>query len=167
MADGEVVLRFTVAPRSLRDTANLLRFFQRVGNPDAGERRRISDAIRSALAGSFANQGSARGAWAPLRPRTVAERIRLGYPGRRPILVRSGQLRASWTQRGHSDHVETYERTRSGFTIGVGSKDIRAGTHERGNPALNIPARPVRYLTGDAEQRLRNTITGVIRGMEP
>ncbi|MCA9980239.1 MAG: phage virion morphogenesis protein [Anaerolineales bacterium] len=167
MADGEVVLKFTVAPQTIRNTNDLLRFFQRVGNPDANERRTIADAIRRALAGSFANQGSARGAWSPLRPRTVAERIRLGYPGQRPILIRSGQLRASWTQRGHSDHVETYERTRGGWRIGVGSKDIRAGTHERGNPALNIPARPVRYLTGDAERRLQATITGVIRGMEP
>ena len=167
MPDGDVVLKFTVAPQTIRNTNDLLRFFRRVANPDSRERRVIADAVRSGLAESFAGQGSARGAWSPLRPRTVAERIRLGYPGQRPILVRSGELRASWTQRGHGGHVETYERNNGGWRIGVGSKDIRAGTHELGNPRLNIPARPVRYLRPSAEQRLRATITGVIRGMEP
>lgn len=167
MADGDVVLKFQVTPQTIRNTEQLLRFFRRVANPDAGERRIIADAIRSGLAESFADQGSARGAWVSLRPRTVAERIRLGYPGQRPILVRSGELRASWTRRGHSDHVETYDRTNDGWRIGVGSKDIRAGTHELGNPRFNIPARPVRYLRPQAEQRLRAAITGVIRGMEP
>lgn len=167
MADGDVVLRFTVAPQTIRNTNDLLRFFRRVANPDVGERRRIADAVRTGLADAFTAQGSARGAWPALRPRTVRERIRLGYPGTRPILIRSGALRASWVSRGSSDHVETYDNTGSGFTIGVGSKDIRAGTHELGNPRLNIPARPVRYLRPSAEQRLKDAITGVIRGMEP
>lgn len=46
--------------------------------------------------GAFSNSGSATTRsqpWAPLKPSTVSQRVALGFPGTRPILVRTGRLK--------------------------------------------------------------------------
>lgn len=62
------------------------------------------------LADNALNFSSAGGAfpgnpWAPLRPATVADRIRHGYGGDYPMLNRTGETRASLTARGAPGNV--------------------------------------------------------------
>lgn len=59
--------------------------------------------------GAFSNQGRAttRGrAWQPLAPKTVEQRIRLGFGGKRPILIRRGNLKRSYRSKSGKDFVE-------------------------------------------------------------
>jgi len=98
-------------------------------------------AIRATFAANFASESAGGAQWAPLAPRTVAERIRLGYPGERPILVRSGSYRRTFTEPDDPDHYGEIERRSGRTVIEEGTRDIRAGTLEFGSD--RVPARPV------------------------
>lgn len=70
---------------------------------------KIGDSLARAERRQFKSEGNYGSAgWAPLAPRTVRERQRLGYGGEHPILVRTGDLRDSLTVRPFGvDVVET------------------------------------------------------------
>lgn len=90
-----------------------------------------------------------KGAWAqwqPLRPSTVLDRRRLGYPGEHPILVREGDLLASVTIRGAANNV---------FQVGpnslvLGTTDRTARWHQFGTRRM-----PARRIVGISPQRAR------------
>lgn len=101
-----------------------------------------------------------RGTWAqwqPLRPSTVADRRRLGYPGEHPILVREGDLLASVTIRGAAGNV---------FEVGanslvLGTTDRKAKYHQFGTRRM-----PARKIVGISAQRAgRQGREGSIVGM--
>jgi phage gpG-like protein len=74
------------------------------------------------FAAQFHNEGGFLGAqvgplWAQLRPATVADRMRKGYPGEHPILQRSGSLMESVTQRNAAGNV--FEASNEGLRIGT------------------------------------------------
>ncbi len=74
----------------------------------------------------FASEGSVfNDTWDPLKPATVRERIRLGYGGPHPILIREGTLAASLTGR-HPDAVVTASR----FSLLFGTKVDYAKYHQ-------------------------------------
>ena len=51
--------------------------------------------LRETIAGAFDSEGMSLGAaWPPLAPRTLREKLRLGYPAQ--PLVRTGLLRSGW-----------------------------------------------------------------------
>lgn len=127
------------------------KFTQRMDRLErAGER--LPDAVREhvgpVLAHIFDRNFEAEGpGWAALSEGwTVPERESLGFPGRHPILQRSGSLRASVGDRGHPQHVEDIVPMGDGsFRLEVGSSDIRAGMLGRGGVTglgTVIPARP-------------------------
>jgi hypothetical protein len=110
--------------------------------PTVPQRMRVGDAVRKQMQRAFTGQGTIQGSpWARLARRTVQERVRLGFPGERPILIRSGYLKRSWTEYGAPNHIEKFATTGTGWTLNVGTSDFRAKWHEHGTPRM--PARPV------------------------
>ena len=119
--------------------------------------------IKAAHAAVFATQGTAgRGRWAPLAPRTLAERHRLGYgPG--PILKRTGALEAhvlatpaKITRRGMDvelriepdrmvDGVPKYRALAKGYAPG------------------NLPGRPIVAIGPAAARKVTSTIQRALR----
>ena len=109
----------------------------------------VGTALLQDFAQNFRDEGGmfGRGAWAqwqPLRPSTVADRRRLGYPGEHPILVREGNLMASVTQRGAAGNV---------FEVGpnslvLGTTDRKAKYHQFGTRRM-----PARKIVGISPQR--------------
>jgi phage gpG-like protein len=99
---------------------------------------RVGEIMRRSFAQDFASGG--RPAWAPLSPRTVAEKTGLFRKGKLPpktptgrlprrllqngnlgpttILIRSGALRDSWVQKNARGHVEEIGGDGSSFFIG-------------------------------------------------
>lgn len=143
---------------------DLDRLIAKITNPGPRQRKSISDAIRQRFQENFTRQGSGAGPWAALRPVTVAQRIALGYPGQRPILVRSGRYRASFVQRGAPGHYESIQSGGGRLIIDVGSDDERAEELELGT--ANMAARPVTILDGTQEARLFDVIEFMIGQIE-
>jgi phage gpG-like protein len=149
----------------------------RLENLPAAARAEIAGAVRAGIAENFATQSGGGPLWAPLAEMTIFDRIRKGYPGERPILIRDGSLMGSLTNPSHPDHAEIWEsgeeRTtleiRSDRTVGAhfladihhGGADIRV----YGRTPARIPARPLYNLSGDAEARIGEAITRTIDGL--
>lgn len=81
--------------------------------------------------------------WAFLALPTVKQRIRLGFPGTHPILVRTGELRASLITRGHPHGIEVIQQRGGNVTIVLGTTDPRFGVLHAGYKDKSIPARPM------------------------
>ncbi len=136
----------------------LEKFLYEINNPTRREQAQIGRSVRREFARIFSDQGGTV-RWAPLAPSTVSDRVRKGFPGRRPILIRTGGYMRSWVQAGDSDHIEDFERTVNGWNLKVGSRDYRAIWHEFGT--ARMPARPVANLPAGAEDRIARTIDDV------
>lgn len=143
---------------------SLTAMIERFANPTPAMQDEVGDAVRQGFYRSFNWQGSAGGAWAPLAPSTVSDRIRRGYPGTRPILVRSGQYQRTFTDRGNPDHVQRIERTASGWALLVGSDDERAPWHEFGT--ARMPARPVTILQDIDERHILDALDSILARIE-
>lgn len=97
---------------------------------------------------NFDDEGGAFGKgawaqWAPLRPATVRDRQRLGFPGAHPILVRTGDLMESVTVRGAPGNV---------FEVGpnslvMGTTDPKAKFHQTGSRDGKLPMRRIVGIT--------------------
>ncbi len=86
--------------------------------------------------------------WALLALPTVKQRLRLGFPGTHPILVRTGSLRASLTERGHPHNIEVIQKQGGNVMMVLGTTDPRFGVLHAGWPARRIPARPMLPVGG-------------------
>lgn len=114
------------------------RLIDRVTNMGGGERRKIADGVTQAFQENFTTEGGASGEpWPALAPRTVATRQKLGWPSRRPILVRTGKYRRSFVERG-GQHIEDIYSSGNGITFDIGSESANR-IHERGG-VTNIPS---------------------------
>lgn len=117
---------------------DLERLIDRIARPGVGNTRKIAGGVRQAFQENFTTEGAASGQpWRALAPRTVATRQILGWPSRRPILVRTGKYRRSFVQPG-GDHIEEVTSNANGLTIDVGS-ELAFRIHERGG-VTNIPS---------------------------
>lgn len=144
------------------DLERLVDKITRMGN---GDSRKIADGIKQMHQENFTRQGSGAGQWAGLAQSTIRERRRLGFGGERPILVRRGNLRAGYVNRGSPDHHERIWQSPIGLTIESGSADERiALLHERGTSKM--PARSVSQLDDGQENRLVQIIDYVIEQIE-
>lgn len=140
---------------------------------DGPEIGKITTPVREGFADNFARERGGPGldAWARLAKQTEDEREILGFPRSHPILVRTGQYRASWTQRSHLNHFERKHRASGNrLLILVGSLDPRVPTLEGGFESMpahlvegvdpfddlsvrmhglggGVPARPVRFIS--------------------
>lgn len=122
--------------------------------------KKIAQILRDDALRQFQSGGSP--GWAPLSPRTIARKRRLGYPrlnrrgmaprmmlqrgnfGPENILMMTGALLTSWTREDDPHHVEEIEAT----SVSIGSDLEYAGTHQYGGPGQgwngsDIPARPI------------------------
>lgn len=135
-------------------------FTYKAANPTRGEQDEIDAAVREGFRQNFSFQGGPSGAWRPLAARTVLERIRLGYPGTRPILVRSGDYMRSFVNAGHRDHYAALERTGAGWRMVIGSEDERVDELEGGTH--KIPARPVTELSSWSESRIGDALDRIM-----
>ncbi|MBC7289018.1 MAG: phage virion morphogenesis protein [Armatimonadetes bacterium] len=119
---------------------------------------RIAGIIREAIDYQF--QQSGEPPWPPLSPKYAARKR--GLVGDKPILVFTGQLRASLTEAGHPDHIERHGPLR--FELGTKRTTPRGNynlglIHHRGAPRANIPPRPIIRLL----QRYKTEITLALR----
>ena len=163
----------------------LERMIGKIARPGAGETRKIADGIRQEFQRNFSTEGRASGdPWKQLHPVTVATRTKLGWPSRRPILVRTGKYRASFVQRG-GQHIESITTGGAGLQIDVGSQ-LANRIHERGGvtsiPSLQegrsgwmhvggarsvfVPQRSVLNLGDEQEARLARMVEFVIEQIE-
>jgi phage gpG-like protein len=80
--------------------------------------------------------------WQFLAPKTVSQRIQLGYPGEHPILVRSGRLMRSLSQKNAEGNIYEVDKQsmRVGSLLRVGGWNL-AMIHQEGTG--RIPARPI------------------------
>lgn len=100
--------------------------------------------------------------WTFLALPTVKQRIRLGFPGTHPILVRTGELRASLTARGHPHGIEVVQAQGGDVSIVLGTTDPRFGVLHAGYRARNIPARPMLPEGSFAEALLVRAETDIL-----
>ena len=131
------------------------------------------DALRQFQAGGIP-------AWAPLSPRTIERKRRLGYPrlnrrglipramlqngrfGPENILMMKGDLLSSWTNENDPHNVTEIDE----FSIENGSDLIYAGTMQEGGQGFGgsqIPARPIR-ITDEATAKIVDLIETAVSG---
>jgi len=68
--------------------------------------REVAEVVKGGIRKQFESSGNYGGErWAPLRPGTNVQRLEQGFP-MLPILVRSGALKASWSQTGAKGHYQ-------------------------------------------------------------
>lgn len=110
-------------------------------------------------------------AWKPLAASTVRQKARQGYPrlnrkgeevatlmqqgnfGPENILIRTGALLSSWTQKQDPDHIEEI----TGDSVSVGSSLPYAAYHQTGGKRL--PARPM-TITPRALKKIEELFAG-------
>ena len=103
---------------------------------------RMAQVIRDGYAEAFDREGPG---WASLSAPYLAAKLRDGFAPR--ILVRTGELRESYTNAEHPDHVDE----RGGETVVVGSAHRLAAIHQNGYVALRlrlVPSKPRRRRRG-------------------
>ena len=120
-------------------------WIRRVAAPSQNERSQVDRIMRRAFAKTFSGQGGDTG-WQPLAESTAADRRRLGFPARRPILIRTGEYMQSFTQTG-GDHVFEVE-TDAG-------RDDAPGNHQD-----QIKCRPFRFRRQSGSRHVWPTAIG-------
>jgi hypothetical protein len=162
-----VILR--ADPRSLAVVQELVDALERTSRPGSRQRRAVADAVRQGLHDNFLRQASGDGpGWAPLALSTILDRQRQGYPGTRPILVRSGSYRAHFIERDDPGHVEEFRQGSGGWSLEVGpdeGADPRVIFHEEGT--VFMPARPASMLSRSSEERIGNVLDWVYDAILP
>mgnify|MGYP000870163905 FL=1 len=143
---------------------SLVAFVKAIVAPTKTEQDALSAAVRQGWGENFAGERSGDGrSWAALKPSTVLDRLRSGY-GARPILVRTGHLRASLLSPGATDSYEQAQASGNEWQLVVGSEDAKAIFHEQGT--ARMPARPFIALSDQAEQRVVSALDGLIAQIE-
>lgn len=143
---------------------DVVRLIDRITRPGNRQIRSIQDAARRGFQDNFTRQRSGNGPWPALAPFTVEERRQLGFPGRRPILVRTGNLRSTYVNPNDPDHYSSVRQSPIGLLIEEGSADEDAIFHERGGP--HLPQRSVTLLGNSAESRIFDTVQLMIDQIE-
>jgi phage gpG-like protein len=93
--------------------------------------------------------------WAPLKQSTIDRKKSSPYKKNASrILVRSGNLRASLTQRGHSNFI--FRSNRRYMEIGTSVK--YAGIHDAGNPQGGLPQRTLIRIPDTARKKWNSAI---------
>jgi hypothetical protein len=151
--------------QSRTDMRDLAAFFMAISRPGTVMTRAVGDTVRDIFDSHFRTQGYSFIPWGPLRPRTIAERIKQGYGGTGPILQRTGKYRKSFTVRG-GDNYERTMITPKGWRMEFGSEDFRVNVLEAGRRRpTSMVARPV-TLVGPAEKvMIGNAIIRIINRM--
>lgn len=156
------MIGLTPSDESRRDLADFLRRLDDLGNPSSAAVASVQTAIRAGFAAMFDSEGAAGAApWAELAEATKRERQRLGFPPAHPILLRTGDYRASFVNEGHADHVSEWSADGGVWRIAEGSRDYRAKYHEPGGDI--IPQRSVTRLGAGLEAQIGAALNDLFR----
>lgn len=148
--------RLIPTEKSKREARRFVELAEELARPPAEAIRPIQDAIRASFAANFARESGDDQKWPALALRTIRERIRLGYPGDHPILVRSGEYRRSFLEADDPAHFSRSDTAGGVWQIEEGSTDKRAGTLEYGRGP--VPPRPVTLPGRSGEDRIDTVI---------
>jgi phage gpG-like protein len=155
-------LSIVPAPESIAAVQRHAQILAQLVQADASLVEQIGDAIRDGFAANFAAESDGNGApWVPLADWTRRERERGGFGATNPILVRTGEYRASWVDPGAAGHISRIELFGNGFSVIEGSSHEKAATLEAGGTTQSghaVPARPVRFLSDEAEREIERRI---------
>ena len=148
--------------QSERELNEFLRRLEALGNPPPAAVEAVQEAIRAGFAEVFDSEGAAGGApWAQLAEATRRERQRLGFPAAHPILERTGDYRASFTNEGHADHISEWSAGGGVWRIAEGSGHELAQYHEQGTSRM--PARRATAFGAALESRVEQALDGLFR----
>ena len=93
--------------------------------------------------------------WAPLKQSTIDRKLSSPYKKNASrILVRTGNLRASLTQRSHSNFI--FRSNRSYMEIGTSVK--YAGIHDKGDPRSGLPQRTLIRIPDKVKRKWNSVI---------
>lgn len=156
------MFRLVPDPRGQRDLDSLARFFNTLGVRISGsDKEEIADAVHAGFAQNFVMQASGAGPWAALKPRTVEQRRRLGFPGTRPILYRTGDYRDTFTEGGDPEHFSQAWNSSNRFVLEEGSESPLFPFHEGGTGTM--AHRSVTDLTTHSERHIGDVIDDMLR----
>ena len=136
----------------------ITQWIRRVARPTQNEQGQVDRIIRRAFAKTFSGQGGDVG-WLSLAESTVAARQLAGYPGRRPILIVTGNYMQSFTQTG-GDHVFEVDTDAGGVTFRGGSEEERVQWLEYGTSRM--PARPVTDISDRTNEEVLDQYDDIV-----
>jgi len=159
-------LRLTVADDSMyRDTWD--KFMSLLENVGEAFQNAAIDLVHRTIEEAFEAEDTSGLPWAPLAVATVKERVRLGYGGAHPILVREGTLESSLINSDDPRQILDIQESGGDRSVRIGSDDPRFGWHQEGTG--HIPARPM-WPEGLGERRFVSRLTtkfiGIIESMQ-
>lgn len=152
---GKSFLSLRPTAETQRDFAARIKAMVDLTRPTPALTAIIQRAVLDGFEENFASESAGGVRWAALSAWTIRERLSQGY-GEGPILVRSGDYRASWINEGHPHHVHEVMDTGMGWTVLEGSEHPKAEKLEGGDG--RTPARPVAVLSAQAQDHLRREI---------
>ena len=142
-------------PATQQDFASRLKNVRAVARPQPDLVQEVQRAILLGFGQNFDSESDGGFRWARLAASTIQDRLRQGYgPG--PILQRSRDYRASWTNPDAPDHVSEVTEWAGGWSQAEGSQHPLVGFHQAGT--RRIPARPVNDLDLSAQEQLRQAV---------
>ena len=145
---------------------DLTHFVDRITNPTAQITSQIEDAVRAGFAENFANESAGGVAWEELAAYTMLDRLNKGFPAAHPILVRTGDYRASFVDSGDPDALSDYFVTGDGWALKIGSNDSRVDDLEGGTSGPpTIPARPATILSAASENNVFDVIERLLASL--
>jgi phage gpG-like protein len=119
--------------------------------------QQIADDLLGDWMWNITGEGGMYGAWAPLRPATVADRIRQGYGGDHPIMWRTGLLLRSLSAQGQPGNIVM--TTPNSLT--VGSTVPYAGYQQSGTSRM--VARPLIGINRKEQANIINRLNVFIQ----
>lgn len=119
----------------------------------------VGEDLLADFAMNFQTEGGVFGDWDALADATVLDRIRHGYGGEGPMLVRTGYLKDSVTKKGALDNIFAV----SANSLTLGTEDAIAGYHQFGTSKM--PAREVIGLSWTAQSRIVDTLNTYIQAL--
>lgn len=143
---------------------DLARFVDRLSNPTPQFTAQIEDAVRAGFAENFATESAGGTPWEQLAFDTMLDRVVHGFPAAHPILVRTGDYRASFTDRQDANAFMEFAATGDGWTMDIGSSDSRMEELEGGTRL--IPARPAAVLSTTAQNNVFAVLERLITQLE-
>lgn len=119
--------------------------------------------FRGIMKQAFATEGASTGSpWPQLKPSTVKQREREGFPGRHPILARTHTLERALTSEGGASVVVRMPRY---FAVAVDLDYFKY--HQSKRPRTKLPRRAPINLTQDDKTRLLHPIRLYVKGLSP
>jgi hypothetical protein len=120
--------------------------------------------FQAIVARAFASEGGSTGAaWPQLKPRTQAERRRLGFPPAHPILQRTGKLRRALSE-GEGAYVSMRP---DGLRYQLGEEVGYFVYHQSLRPRTRLPRRAPVNLTADDRTALVHPVRLWLTGRDP